>query len=46
MYMSEDIKKKWAPVMEHEDLPEIKDPYRRDVTRQLLENQEKYLAET
>ena len=46
MYMSEDIKKKWAPVMEHEDLPEIKDPYRRDVTMRLLENQESYLAET
>ena len=45
MYMSEDIKKKWAPVMEHEDLPEIKDPYRREVTLRLLENQEKYLAE-
>mgnify|MGYP000055246865 CR=1 FL=1 len=45
MYMSEDIKEKWAPVMEHEDLPEIKDPYRRDVTRQLLENQEVYLNE-
>jgi len=45
MYMSEDIKAKWAPVMEHEDLPEIKDPYRRDVTRQLLENQEVYLNE-
>ncbi len=45
MYLSEDIKKKWAPVMEHEDLPEIKDPYRRDVTLRLLENQEKYLAE-
>ncbi len=43
MYMSEDIKKKWAPVMEHEDLPEIKDPYKRDVTRQLLENQEIFL---
>ena len=31
--------------MEHEDLPEIKDPYRREVTLRLLENQEKYLAE-
>ena len=46
MYLSEDIKKKWAPVMEHEDLPEIKDTYRRDVTLRLLENQENYLAET
>ena len=45
MYMSEDIKKKWAPVMEHEDLPEIKDPYRREVTLRLLQNQEDYLQE-
>ena len=45
MYMSESIKEKWAPVMEHEDLPEIKDTHRRDVTRQLLENQEQYLNE-
>ena len=43
MYLSEDIKKKWAPVMEHADLPEIKDPYRRDVTQRLLENQEQFL---
>ena len=45
MYLSENTKEKWAPVMEHPDLPEIKDPHRRDVTRQLLENQEQYLAE-
>ena len=45
MYLSENIKEKWQPVMEHPDLPEIKDPHRRDVTRQLLENQEQYLAE-
>ena len=43
MYMSEQIKEKWAPVINHEDLPEIKDPYKRDVTRQLLENQETFL---
>ena len=43
MYLSEDIKKKWAPVMEHADLPEIKDPYKRDVTQRLLENQEQFL---
>jgi len=43
MYLSEDIKEKWAPVMEHADLPEIKDPYKRDVTRRLLENQEQFL---
>jgi hypothetical protein len=45
MYLSEDIKAKWAPVMEHEDLPEIKDPYRRDVTMRLLQNQENFLNE-
>jgi len=43
MYMSEQIKEKWAPVINHEDLPEIKDPYKRDVTRRLLENQEDFL---
>jgi len=43
MYMSEEIKEKWAPVMEHTDLPEIKDPYRRDVTMRLLQNQEEFL---
>jgi len=43
MYMSEDIREKWAPVMEHADLPEIKDPYRRDVTMRLLQNQEEFL---
>ena len=46
MYLCEELKDKWDPIMDHKDLPEIKDPYRRDVTRQLLENQEKYLAET
>ena len=45
MYLSENIKEKWDGVMNHPDLPEIKDPHRRDVTRQLLENQEQYLAE-
>ena len=43
MYMSEDIREKWAPVMNHTDLPEIKDPYRRDVTMRLLQNQEEFL---
>ena len=43
MYMSENIKEKWAPVMEHADLPEIKDPHRRDVTLRLLQNQEEFL---
>ena len=45
MYLSEQISDKWKPVMEHKDLPEIKDPYKRDVTLRLLENQEKFLKE-
>jgi len=45
MYLSEDIKDKWDGVMKHEDLPEIKDTYKRDVTLRLLENQEQFLAE-
>ena len=45
MYMAEDIKEKWEPVMAHPDLPEIKDSYKRDVTRRLLENQENFLNE-
>jgi len=36
---------KWDAVINHGDLPEIKDAYRRQVTAQLLENQEKALVE-
>ena len=45
MYLSENISEKWKPVMEHGELPEIKDSYKRDVTLRLLENQEKFLQE-
>ena len=47
MYMSETVSEKWkSSVMEHDDLPEIKDTYKRDVTlRLVLENQEKFLQE-
>jgi hypothetical protein len=45
MYLSEQISEKWQPVIEHADLPEIKDAYRRDVTLRLLENQEAFLKE-
>ena len=45
MYMSEQISEKWKPVMEHQDLPEIKDSYKRDVTLRLLDNQDKFLSE-
>ena len=39
MYIAEEIQKKWAPVINHPDLDEIKDPYKRQVTAVILENQ-------
>ena len=45
MYLAEGLQKKWAPVLEHPDMPEITDPYKRAVTAILLENQVKALAE-
>ena len=45
MYLSENISEKWDGVIKHADLPEIKDPYKRDVTLRLLENQEAFLKE-
>jgi hypothetical protein len=41
MQLSETINKTWAPVLDHPDLPKIKDPYRRAVTAICLENVEK-----
>ena len=45
MYLAEGLQKKWAPVLDHEDMPKIKDPYRKAVTAVLLENQEKAMAD-
>ena len=39
--MSEQMQQKWSPVLDHPDLPAIKDKYRKAVTAVLLENQEK-----
>ena len=39
MYLSESLQKKWEGVLEHPDLPAIKDPYRKAVTAVVLENQ-------
>ena len=39
------LTQKWQPVLDHEDLDPIKDPYRRAVTAQLLENEEVALRE-
>ena len=38
--LNEAITSKWKPVLDHPDLPEIKDAHRRSVVAQLLENQE------
>ena len=45
MFLSEHIQTKWQPVLDHPDLPEVKDNYKRAVTSVILENQEKALKE-
>jgi hypothetical protein len=45
MYLNETFVKKWAPVLDHGDLPKITDPYKRAVTALVLENQERALVE-
>ena len=39
-YLSEELQAKWKPMLEHEDLTEIKDPYKKGVVARLLENTE------
>jgi len=43
--LNEELLKKWAPVLMHEDLAPIKDTHRRNVTAVLLENTQKALRE-
>ena len=45
MYLTENLEKKWSPVLDHNGLDTIKDSYRRAVTAVILENQEKAMAE-
>ena len=45
MYINETYAKKWAPVLDHPELPAISDPYKRAVTALVLENQERALVE-
>lgn len=45
MYLSEGLQKKWAPILEHPELGQINDSYRKAVTTVLLENQEKAMQE-
>ena len=46
MYNSESLQEKWQPVLNHPDLPEITDAYKRAVTAVVLENQERELKES
>ena len=39
------LQEKWAPVLNHDALPEISDSHKRGVVAQLLENQERALTE-
>ena len=45
MFLSENLQQKWEAILDHPDLPQIKDSYKRTVTSVLLENQEKSLRE-
>lgn len=45
MFLTEQLEQKWAPVLDHDGLAKIKDPYKRAVTAVILENQEKAMAE-
>jgi hypothetical protein len=44
MFLSEELKQKWQPVLEHPELEAIKDPYKKAVTACILENQSQAMA--
>jgi hypothetical protein len=46
MFSNEQLLKKWQAVLEHPELPSIKDSLRRSVTAQLLENTERSMKES
>lgn len=46
MYLSEELQKKWERVLNHSELPAIKDAHKRAVLSVLLENQIKDMAES
>ena len=45
MLLSEELQRKWQPVLDHESLPAITDPYKRALTAAMLENQEQSMRE-
>jgi hypothetical protein len=46
MYLTEELQKKWSPILEHPELEAIKDPYKKAVTALVLENQQQAMNET
>ena len=45
MFNSEHLQEKWNPILNHNDIPDIGDNYRKAVTAVLLENQERFIKE-
>jgi hypothetical protein len=45
MYQTDELQKKWQPVLEHTDLPSIADAHKRSTVATLLENQERAAME-
>jgi len=45
MYLTEELQKKWDPVLNHPELEAIKDPYKRAVTALVLENQQQAMRQ-
>ena len=45
MFLSEELQKKWQPVLEHPELESIKDPYKKAVTALVLENQQQAMQQ-
>ena len=45
MFMTEELQKKWAPVLEHSELQAIADPYKKAVTALVLENQQQAMKQ-
>ena len=46
MFLSEELQKKWTPVLEHPELEKITDPYKKAVTAVVLENQQLAMQES
>ena len=42
MFKAEHLQEKWAPILEHNEIDNISDKYRKAVTSVLLENQENF----